>query len=413
LSLQKRLTAFTLVVVIIVAGSAGLFLIQIGFRDQLSRVFSELKSIEDTVIASEVDKATVALALVSASQAKISLYVADENNDIYPLFDRAEDTEQLDIAKQTITNNTDLESNFIISRIVEIEGDLKLVLTTSLSSIYEERSSEAIRFLIYLLLATLGALLVLQKVIARDVARESRELILREKLSNEESRRKLLLEFASDASHELRTPLTVITGYLDLIKKRDGLNIEPGTLERISKEAFRLDRNISSLLTMLELEVMEDVSLVSLNISELIKAEVLSFKEIEPARKVVFEIDTDLWVRGSEELVLKLLRNILGNIRRHSSLDSSVKVKLRRIDESAEISIEDGGPLSYGQSLKIEDYLTQFSSSRSMSKGGSGLGFSIMSKSVSKLQGQISLFHSDLGGLGVLIKIPLIQATEI
>ncbi|NCV35089.1 MAG: hypothetical protein EBW66_05835, partial [Actinobacteria bacterium] len=249
MSLQKRLTAFTLVVVIMAAGSAGLFLIQIGFRDQLSRVFSEIQSIEDTVIASDVDKATVALALVSASQSKISLYVADENNDIYPLFDRAEGTEQLDIAKQTITNNTDLESNFIISRIVEIEGDLKLILTTSIASIYEDRSSEAIRFLIYLLIASLGALLVLQKVIARDVARESRELVLREKLKNEESRRKLLLEFASDASHELRTPLTVITGYLDLMKKRKDLNIEPGTVEKISKEAVRLDRNISSLLT--------------------------------------------------------------------------------------------------------------------------------------------------------------------
>lgn len=409
MSLQKRLTAFTLVVVIMAAGSAGLFLIQIGFRDQLSRVFSEIQSIEDTVIASDVDKATVALALVSASQSKISLYVADENNDIYPLFDRAEGTEQLDIAKQTITNNTDLESNFIISRIVEIEGDLKLILTTSIASIYEDRSSEAIRFLIYLFIASLGALLVLQKVIARDVARESRELVLREKLKNEESRRKLLLEFASDASHELRTPLTVITGYLDLMKKRKDLNIEPGTVEKISKEAVRLDRNISSLLTMLELEVIEDESLVSLDISDLLKEEVLSFQEIESERKVVSEIDPDLWVRGSEELVLKLLRNILGNIRRHSPLGSPVKIKLRRIDQSAELSIEDGGPLSSGQSLKIEDYLTQFSSSRSMSKGGSGLGFSIMSKSVSKLQGEISLFHSDLGGLGVLIKIPLIN----
>jgi signal transduction histidine kinase len=289
---------------------------------------------------------------------------------------------------------------------VNIEGGLRLVLTASITSIYEERRSEFLRFSLYLLLVIIVALAMLRKVINKDVARESEELKLREKLKFEESRRKMLLEFASDTSHELRTPLTVIVGYLDLIKKRKSGKIEESALATMREEASRLESNITSLLTMLELEVIEDESLTPVNLSELIEKELSSFQEIEQARKITVNIDKDLWIKGSQELALKLLRNILNNIRRHSNANSPVKVLLVGSAGFIELTIEDGGPLKATQSLNIDDYFTRFSSSRSLSKGGSGLGFSIMKKSASKLSGEISLFRSELGGLGIHIRIP-------
>jgi signal transduction histidine kinase len=406
LSLQKRLTAFTVTVVILASGSIGLYLIESSFRNQLNKVRSELISISETIDGSQVDKVTVALALVSASQSNISLFLAEENNEIIPLAYSSNDDLQIQAVRNVIDSENVLDTENVISQIVNIEGGLRLVLTASITSIYEERRSEFLRFSLYLLLVSIVALAMLRIVINKDVARESEELKLREKLKFEESRRKMLLEFASDTSHELRTPLTVIVGYLDLIKKRKSGKIEESALATMRQEASRLESNITSLLTMLELEVIEDESLTPVNLSELIEKELSSFQEIEQARKITVNIDKDLWIKGSQELALKLLRNILNNIRRHSNADSPVKVFFVGSAGFVELTIEDGGPLKASQSLNIEDYFTRFSSSRSLSKGGSGLGFSIMKKSASKLSGEISLFRSELGGLGIHIRIP-------
>jgi signal transduction histidine kinase len=406
LSLQKRLTAFTLTVVVLASGSIGLYLIESSFRNQLNKVRAELISISETIDGSQVDKVTVALALVSASQSNVSLFLAEENNEIIPLAYSSNDDLQIQAVRNVIDSENVLDTENVISQIVNIEGGLRLVLTASITSIYEERRSEFIRFSLYLLLVIIVALAMLRKVINKDVARESEELKLREKLKFEESRRKMLLEFASDTSHELRTPLTVIVGYLDLIKKRKSGKIEESALATMRQEASRLESNITSLLTMLELEVIEDESLTPVNLSELIEKELSSFQEIEQARKITVNIDKDLWIKGSQELALKLLRNILNNIRRHSNANSPVKVLLVGSAGFIELTIEDGGPLKATQSLNIDDYFTRFSSSRSLSKGGSGLGFSIMKKSASKLSGEISLFRSELGGLGIHIRIP-------
>jgi signal transduction histidine kinase len=216
----------------------------------------------------------------------------------------------------------------------------------------------------------------------------------------------MLLEFASDTSHELRTPLTVITGYLDLIRRRKTGQIDDETLDNLSKEATRLDRNISSLLTMLEVEAIEDESLHPINLSAILEEELDSFKVIESGREVTTEIAQGVWVIGSEELVLKLIRNILANIRRHTGSKCSVRTRLYIEEKSAVFTIEDGGPLPADQSLNLDDYLTRFSSSRSFSKGGSGLGFNIMNKSVEKLSGTMELFASPMGGFGIKLQIP-------
>ena len=406
MNLKKRLTIFTVLVVIITSGSVGLALIENSHKNQVSRVESELSSIINTVNDSQVDKVTLALALSDASQSNISLFLSDENGEIYSLSNNSNESSELLTIKDYLASKGANSPNSILIQQVSIEGGLKLILSASIQSFHDERNSELVRFLIYLSIASLLALVILRRVISQDVARESKEIVLNERLKYEESRRKMLLEFASDTSHELRTPLTVIRGYLDLIRKRADNTIDDPTLNKLTKETIRLDQSISNLLTMLELEALEDESLVTLNLSEIIQDEVSSFKILDSQRDVRSSVEENIWIRGSEELILKLVRNILSNIRRHATADAPVQVSLKAESNTVAMIFEDGGPLAETQSLKIDDYLTRFNSSRSLSKGGSGLGFSIMSKTVEKLSGEISLFHSQLGGLGISIKLP-------
>lgn len=407
LNLQKRLTAFTLTVVVLTSGSIGMFLIQLNFRNQLEQIREEFNSITETINGSRVDKVTVALALVSASQSDISLFLSEANSELIPLVSTSIDEAQLEAAEEIGNGKIPFESKDVISGKVRIEGELDLILTTSPSYLYEVRRSEFLSFVLYLLIASSCALVLLRKVINKDVEQESQDLKLREKLKFEESRRKMLLEFASDTSHELRTPLTVIVGYLELLAKRKPEEIEHSAIVNMRKEALRLEKNIANLLTMMELEVIEDESLMPINLSNFLEQELVSFQDIEPNRSFTINVEKEIWIKGSEELLLKLLRNIFNNISRHSKFDSPVSVTLNKQSGWAEMSIEDGGPLSTSQSLEIETYLPRFSSSRSVSKGGSGLGFSIMKKSVDKLSGDLTLFHSELGGFGLKVRIPL------
>ena len=409
MTIQRRLTLFTLLVVVLTTGSAGLFLIQSSYQNKLENVKTELASIIKTVEESDSDKASLALALINSSQTKFSLFLADDKNELIPLLDFGEDLQQLEAVKNYLKNANTFDDPYISVHKVAIEGDLSLVVSTSVKFIHDARNSELIKFLFYLLLASIFALIILQRIISQDVKRESAELRLQEKLNFEQSRRKMLLEFASDTSHELRTPLTVITGYLELVKRRENGQLDEETLSKLSQETTRLDQNISNLLTMLELEAIADESLHPINLSQVLREELEIYQSIELRRDFTIEIIEVAWISGSEELLLKLVRNILTNIRRHTPPDSPVVARLRIISSTVVLTIEDGGPLRDSPSFNINDYLTRFNSSRTMSKGGSGLGFSIMNKSVERLSGTLELFASTMGGFGVRVQIPIIN----
>lgn len=409
MNLKKRLTIFTLFVVVITSGLVGVALIEIGFKNQIGQLEYELDSIGSTVQESNVDKVSLALALTGASRSNLSLYLVDNEREIYILEDKSGNTNQVQEIQRSLSGSEREKPVNLIYKEVTIEGDLDLVIAASTKSFNQERNSGLLRLLVYLFLSSLIALVVLNRVISQDLKRESVQITLAERLRNEELRRKLLMELASDTSHELRTPLTVIKGYVDLILRRGDNTIDDETLSKLSLESSRLDQNISSLLTMFELESLEDEDLMPLNISNFVTSEVSLFQELDIDRKIETNIQNDVWIKASEEIVLKVIRNVLVNCRKHSKKDASLRISLLENANEVILTFEDSGPLPEGQSLDINDYLTRFNGSRSLSKGGSGLGFSIISKSVSKLSGQLSLFHSELGGLGVTIKIPRLQ----
>ena len=406
MNLKTRLTIFTLFVVVITSGLVGVALIEIGFKNQIGQLKYELGSIGSTVQESNVDKVSLALALTGASRSNLSLYLVDKEREIYILEDKSSDTNQIQEIQKSLGRSDRTKPANLVFKEVTIEGDLDLIIAASTKSLNQERNSGLLRLLVYLSLSSLIALIVLNRVISKDLERESEQIKLAERLRNEEIRRKMLMQLASDTSHELRTPLTVIKGYVDLVFRKADNRIDDVTLQKLTTETTRLDKNISSLLSIFELESLEDETLVPMNLSDFLTSEVFLFREIESMRKVDAFIEKDIWIKASEEILLKLIRNVLSNSQRYSMPDSEIRISLKKKTSEVTLIIEDGGPLSENQSLDINDYLTRFNGSRSLAKGGSGLGFSIISKSVSKLSGQVSLFHSELGGLGVAIRFP-------
>ncbi|MDE3044969.1 MAG: ATP-binding protein, partial [Acidobacteriota bacterium] len=122
-------------------------------------------------------------------------------------------------------------------------------------------------------------------------------------------------------------------------------------------------------------------------------------------------LDEGLRVRGNEDYLYRLVNNALTNIVRHTNANDEVLVSLRRRAHEAELVIEDAGPglPVYGERPQR---FRRFDDSRSRETGGSGLGMSIMADVVESMGGSLVTRRSSLGGLAVVMRVPLAGASN-
>jgi K+-sensing histidine kinase KdpD len=219
-------------------------------------------------------------------------------------------------------------------------------------------------------------------------------------------------EFLGDASHELRTPLTVIKGYIEMLSKNQLVaeTDKARAFDRVGSEIKRMENLVRDLLLLAELGESENRDVEKIDFSELVQAHATDFTTLNTGRNCTVEIESGLNVMASRDYLARLMQNALTNISKHTPSDAPVKITLTKTSRVATLSIEDGGP-----GLPIQAYredvrsLNRFDKSRSRDSGGSGLGMSIMSAVVSKLDGKMSLRKSELGGLAILVELPLIK----
>ena len=101
------------------------------------------------------------------------------------------------------------------------------------------------------------------------------------------------------------------------------------------------------------------------------------------------------------------IQNALNNIVRHTAESDEVRISLHSKGKYAHLIIEDAGPGLPAQAYRDNvRSLTRFDNSRSRDNGGSGLGMSIMSAVIEKLDGKFSLRKSELGGLAIVADLP-------
>ena len=389
MSLQRRLTIFTVTLVTLLSGLLGGFLIKQDSDGAINQIRTELTFIKDSVADSKEDKVTTAVALARSAPFQISVSLVDENGDVTPILEPDEEPQ-----------NT-------IELLVEIEGGSQLKLSASTSGELERRNSSIGNLLIFLISIAALSIIILRLVISRDVERERRAIELAEHLKSENEKRLALLEFAGDASHELRTPLTVIKGYLELGAKSKDIISSPETISKLQREVQRMESTIGSLLEVFEIDAIPSEELEPKNISPLLTDAIKTFSEINPNRVVNSEIEEDLFIKSNDSLIHAVLGNALNNISRHTPHDAPVRLQARRKGSEVSIVIEDGGPgIQNKDGLESIQLFTRFDKSRSREHGGSGLGLSIINSAINKMGGELTLDKSSLGGLALNMKLP-------
>ena len=219
-------------------------------------------------------------------------------------------------------------------------------------------------------------------------------------------------EFLGDASHELRTPLTVIKGYVEMLSKNQ-LKEEADkerAFNRVGNEIQRMETLVQDLLLLAELGESGTRDIEKIDLSEILAAHGTDFITLNPQRTVTLAISQGVTIEASRDYMARFIQNALTNIVRHTDGDVPVHISLSTHGKHVELIIEDGGK-GLPDSAYREDIrsLNRFDKSRSRENGGSGLGMSIMSAVIAKLGGRFSLRKSSLGGLAIVVELPLVK----
>lgn len=222
------------------------------------------------------------------------------------------------------------------------------------------------------------------------------------------ARRRLL----ADVSHELRTPLTVLSGEIEALK--DGLRAFDATqLTSLDQEVQRLRFLVDDLYELSLSDVgglryqFEPIDLAESVIDALRSAQTRAAEaglelQLEGADSVALPVKAD--VRRIEQLLGNLLENALA----YTDSPGRINVKLSRTQTTAAVRIDDSPPgVNAAECERLFDPLYRRESSRTRRTGGAGLGLAICRNIVTAHGGTISATPSSLGGISIIVELPL------
>jgi len=215
-----------------------------------------------------------------------------------------------------------------------------------------------------------------------------------------------------DISHELRSPLARLNVALGLARQRAG--DDQGALDRIEREADRLNSLIGQLLMLARMEsgtasaVRETIDLVAI-VHEVV--EDAAFEAKSRGRAVQLTETCDALVRGDPELLRSAVENVVRNAVRHTREGTAVEVSLRREGAAGvRIRVRDHGsgvpeaalPYIFQPFYRVGD-------ARERGTGGVGLGLTIAHRTLKLHDGTVRAANGAGGGLVVELTLPALQ----
>jgi signal transduction histidine kinase len=215
-------------------------------------------------------------------------------------------------------------------------------------------------------------------------------------------------------SHELRSPLARLNVALGLARKQADATVN-GSLDRIEREAGRLNELIGSLLTLARWESgAEPANCDDVELDALIRevAADADFEAQSRNRSVRVLSLQPCSIAGVRDLLRSAIENVMRNAVNYTRKGSEVEVTLEReqggVQDSAVIRVRDHGDGVPEHALEsIFKPFYRVADSRERSSGGSGLGLSIAAKAVLLHGGQVKAENSPTGGLVVELRFPL------
>lgn len=215
---------------------------------------------------------------------------------------------------------------------------------------------------------------------------------MKERINRQISERTQML---AGVSHDLRTPLTRMKLQLAMLPKNED-NKE--FLDDISE----MEKMLDGYLAFVSGEGGETNTFVDMN--EMILSILNKFRNSKTMIRYMTN-DQVSAIQGREQALKRAITNIISNAFYYGK---TIAVSLESNNKKMEIAVEDDGPgIPADKREEVFKAFYRIEGSRNKETGGVGLGLSIAKDIIVSHGGTIELSDSEMGGLRVLISIPL------
>lgn len=219
--------------------------------------------------------------------------------------------------------------------------------------------------------------------------------------------------FIADASHELRTPLAVLRGETEVALQQERVVTEyKQSLALIKDEAERLSRIVEDLF-LLAREPVDAPSMTTetVRLDQLV-AECARAASVLAAQKglrlTLNEHLPAITVMGDDEMLKRMLLNLLDNAVKYTPEGGEVKIDLGLENGDAQIVVTDTGiGIPAAEQPRIFDRFYRVDKARSRTLGGAGLGLSIARWILAGHGGTLSVESAPGQGSAFRVRLPL------
>lgn len=255
-----------------------------------------------------------------------------------------------------------------------------------------------------------------------ELCRDFEEMRRRLKESAEE---KIILdkenkELISNISHDLKTPITAVKGYVEGIM--DGVADTPEKMDRYVRTIYNKTNEMDHLINELTFYSKIDTNRIPYTFSKLNVEDYFS----DCAEEIGLELETrgiqlcyanyvdrNVQVIADGEQIRRVIHNIIGNaIKYMDKAKGVIQIRVKDVGDFVQVEIEDNGKGIASKDLAyIFDRFYRTDVSRNSSKGGSGIGLSIVKKIMEDHGGKV--WATSREGIGTIMYFVLRKYQEV
>lgn len=242
---------------------------------------------------------------------------------------------------------------------------------------------------------------------------------------NESAEEKIILdkenkELISNISHDLKTPITAVKGYVEGIM--DGVADTPEKMDRYVRTIYNKTNEMDHLINELTFYSKIDTNRIPYTFSKLNVEDYFS----DCAEEIGLELETrgiqlcyanyvdrSVQVIADGEQIRRVIHNIIGNaIKYMDKAKGVIQIRVKDVGDFVQVEIEDNGKGIASKDLAyIFDRFYRTDVSRNSSKGGSGIGLSIVKKIMEDHGGKV--WATSREGIGTIMYFVLRKYQEV
>ena len=213
-----------------------------------------------------------------------------------------------------------------------------------------------------------------------------------------------------DVSHEMRSPLARQRVALELAREQVSAGDAKLQLDRIERESERLEEMIAQAIQLSRMET-TTVSKAEPVALDALVADIVADAAFEAQARhcsLLIQQNVPVTVRAEADLLGSAIENVVRNAVNYTRADSTIRIRLDRVEREARLRVADAGPGVDAPDLaRIFEPYYRTDDARARKSGGSGLGLAIAKRAIERQGGRIRASNLPAGGLEIEIRLPL------